>query len=71
MYQHLEGELFKVLKIENGFNVVVYDPELSKPTLPGQPPCSQQPMRWWRTYSFATHREAVVFVGTFMESLDV
>lgn len=67
MLPRLEGEQIKIIKVENGWNVVVWDPEAPKPTLPGQTPCSQQPVKWWKTYIFATHAEVVTFAGTFLE----
>lgn len=70
MYQKLEGELLKILKVENGWNVVVYDPEIPKPTLPGQTPCSQQPVRFWKTYIFSDYTDVVVFVRTFLEGIE-
>lgn len=70
MYQRVDGELFKLLKLENGFNVVVWDPAPPPPVLPGQLPCSQQIVQWWKHYTFGTREEAAVFISTFMESLD-
>lgn len=70
MFPRLEGELIKIIKVENGWNVVVWDPEAPKPTLPGQTPCSQQPVKWWKTYSFPTQTEVNAFVATFLESIE-
>ena len=69
MFPRIEGEIVKIIKVANGWNVVVWDPEYP-PTLPGQTPCSQQPVRWWKTYIFATHAEVNTFVGTFLESVE-
>lgn len=66
MYQRADGELFKVLKLENGFVVSVWDPELP-PAVLGQP-CSQQPIRWWRHFTFSTREDAAVFINTFLEN---
>lgn len=70
MYPRLDGELLKVMKLENGFNVVVWDPEPPPTVLPGQAPCAQQPMKWWRHYTFKTSNEVTVFITTFMESVN-
>lgn len=70
MSQRLEGELVKIIKVENGWTVIVWDPEAPKPALPGQTPCSQQPMKWWRTYIFATVAEVNTFVATFLEGVE-
>ena len=70
MGPRLEGELFKVLKVENGYTVVVWDPEMPKAAMPGQNPCSQQPVRWWKTYIFESVRDANTFVATFLESVE-
>lgn len=69
MGPRLEGELFKVLKLENGFNVVVWDPTPPQPAIPGQTPCAQI-VQWWKHYTFSTREEATVFICKFMESLD-
>lgn len=70
MLPRLEGELIKIVKVENGWNVIVYDPEAPKPTLPGQTPCSQQPMKWWKTFIFSAYTDVVTFVRTFLEGIE-
>lgn len=70
MFPRLEGELVKIIKVENGWNVVVWAPEAPKPTLPGETPCSQQPMKWWKTYVFQTTTEVNAFSATFIENAD-
>ncbi|CAN5813496.1 hypothetical protein BH20PSE1_BH20PSE1_00950 [soil metagenome] len=64
------GEILKILELENGFNVSVFDPE-TPPLVPGQTPCQQQPIRWWRTYVFTTAAEVNTFVSKFLEGLSV
>lgn len=66
MLPRVEGEIAKLIQIENGWNVVLWDPEAPKPAVLGQPPCSQQPVRWWKTYSFATSGQAVEFLRSFL-----
>ena len=70
MGPRLEGELFKVLKVENGYTVVVWDPEFPKTAMPGQSPCSQQPVRWWKTYICTSVTEVNAFVAAFLESAE-
>ncbi len=70
MSQRIEGELIKIIKVENGWNVVVWDPELPKPA-PGQTtPCSQQPVKWWKTFIFSDYMDVVTFVRTFLEGIE-
>lgn len=62
MYPRADGELFKVLKLENGFNVSVWDP--TPPAgVAGQPPCAQQPVQWWKHYTFNTSKEVAAFIN--------
>ncbi len=65
MYPKLEGEIAKVIKIENGFSVMLWDPE-PPPAVPGQPPCSQQPVKFWKTFSFETADQAIEFLHTML-----
>lgn len=73
MYPRLDGELAKLVQVENGFNVVVWDPEMPKPVIgvntPPASPCAQQPVKFWKTYSFPTAPEAIAFLGRFVEAL--
>ena len=68
MLPRLEGELIKIIKVENGWNIVVWAPEAPKPMLPGQTPCQQ--MTWWKTYIFESVHGVNTFVATFLESID-
>lgn len=70
MYQRLDGEMTKVVKVDNGWLVHVWDPQAPKPTLPGQTPCSQQPVKWWSTYIFSQLSAAMTFVSAFLEGID-
>ena len=69
MLPRIEGELAKLVRIENGWSVVVWDPTPPKAAVPGQSPCSQQPVKWWKTYSFPTSDEAVGFLSSLLEAL--
>lgn len=69
MYPRIEGEVAKLVQIENGWNVVLWDPEPPKPATHGQSPCSQQPVKWWKTYSFGTSQEAVCFLDSMLPRL--
>lgn len=66
MYPRLEGEMAKLIKIDNGWLVVIWNPEAPLPAIPGQAPCAQQPVKWWRTYSFPTLDQAIAFLGQFL-----
>lgn len=68
MFARVDGEMLKVVKVDNGWIVYVWDPEAPPPVLPGQVPCSQQPVRWWKAYIFATIVEVNVFTASFLES---
>lgn len=70
MFQRIDGELLKVVKADNGWVVYVWDPEVPPPSLPGQTPCSQQPVRFWKTYIFTTVAEVNTFTATFLESAE-
>jgi hypothetical protein len=54
------GEIIKIIRLENGYNVAVFDP-VFPPTEPGKAPC-QGAVQWWKTYTFLTAEEAALFV---------
>lgn len=68
MFARIEGELLKVVRVENGWVVYVWDPEVPTP-LPAQggAPCSQQPVKWWRAYVFEERAQVGVFIAGLLE----
>lgn len=68
MYPRLECEMAKLIQIENGWNVMIWDPE-PPPAVPDQSPCAQQPMRFWKTYSYPTLNDAIAFLHRSLSKL--
>lgn len=59
----------KLVKADNGWLVILWDPKPPEPPVPGQPPCAQ-PATWWSTFVFLELGEAMTFLGEYLEAHD-